>query len=97
MIDNIFSLEEKKEVLKEILKRNQKLLYIYENKNYDYKEYAVRLVNYTTSANIVFKGKLVNIKINLLSVYNNDYSHDEVKRIVFENKNMLEGYLNALN
>ena len=89
----VLSTQEKKKCLQEIIKKNKKILYIYEQSlipetGYDYKVYVKGLIRYVASSNELFKGDLINILINLYSIAQNDLEKSEVKRIVHENTNM---------
>ena len=88
----ILTLEEKEKCLKEIIKKNRRILYVYEqsqlpDSEYNYKVYVHGLVLYVTTSNNLFKGELVNIVVNLCSILQNELDHAEIKKLVFENTN----------
>lgn len=84
---------EKKICLKEINKKLTKILFVYEksqeeNSEYNYKIFVQALILYVSSSNILFNGELVNIIVNLFTILNNDFNKSELKKIVFECKNI---------
>lgn len=89
---------EKAVCLKEIIKKNKKILYVYEqtlipNSNYNYKVYVGSLLLYVSSSNEFFNDGLINILINLSSIMNNDFDKSQIKKLVHENTNILEHLL----
>lgn len=96
----ILTWQEKKKCLEEILKRVKKILYVYEktleNKEYDYKIFVTGLLFYVYSSDKLFEGGLTNIIINLNTILINDFDKNQLKKIVFETKNMLEYMLREI-
>lgn len=89
---------EKVACLKEIIKKNKKILYVYEqslipNSNYNYKVYVGSLLLYVSSSNEFFDDELINILINLSSIMNNEFEKTQIKKLVHENTNLLEHLL----
>ena len=85
--------------LEEIIKKNKKILYVFEqsqlpNSGYNYKVYVGGLILYVSSSNELFDGDLVNILINLNSIVGNDFDKNQLKRIVHENTNIATFLLN---
>lgn len=88
----VFTPEEKVRCLTEIIKKNKKILYVYEqslkpDSNYNYKVYVHGLVLFISTSNELFNGALVNIIVNLCSILQNDLEKAEIKKLVFENTN----------
>lgn len=93
------TLDEKIKCLKEIQSKIKKILYVYdksneEDSNYNYKVYCGGILIYVSSSNVLFKGELVNILINLNAIVTNDFDKPQIKRIVFESKNQVDHLLN---
>ena len=91
----ILSIKEKKKCLEQILKKNKKILYVYEQSlipdtGYDYKSYLKGLIRYVSSSNELFEGELINVLVNFYSIFQNDLEKEEVRRIVHENSNVLK-------
>ena len=89
---------EKEVCLKEIIKKNKKILYVYEqtflpDSNYNYKVYVGSLLLYVSSSNDFFDDALINVLINLSSIMHNDLDKTQIKKIVHENTNLLEHLL----
>lgn len=103
-IDNnefVLSTEEKKQCLRQMAKKNRKILYVYErslepDSGYDYKEYLKGFVLYATTSNTLFRGGLVNVLINLHSILQNDLEYAEIKKLVYENANYLSYFLKKI-
>ena len=90
----MLSIKEKKKCLEQILKKNKKILYVYEQSlipdtGYDYKSYLKGLIRYVSSSNELFEGELINVLVNFYSIFQNDLEKEEIKRIVHENSNVL--------
>ena len=88
----IFTPEEKIRCLNEIIKKNKKILYVYEQSlipesNYNYKVYVHGLVLFVSTSNELFNGELVNLIVNLCSILQNDLEKADIKKLVFENTN----------
>ena len=88
----IFTPEEKIRCLNEIIKKNKKILYVYEQSlnpetNYNYKVYVHGLALFISASNELFNGELVNLIVNLCSILQNDLDKPEIRKIVFENVN----------
>lgn len=88
----IFTPEEKIRCLNEIIKKNKKILYVYEQSlnpetNYNYKVYVHGLALFISTSNELFNGELVNLIVNLCSILQNDLDKSEIRKIVFENVN----------
>ena len=97
----ILTPEERTRCLKEIIKKNKKILYVYEqsllpNSTYDYKVYIHGLLLFISTSNSLFKGELVNLMINLCSILQNDFEKAEIKKLVFENNNFATYLLNKV-
>jgi formiminotetrahydrofolate cyclodeaminase len=95
MVSFKLSTAEKRACLREIIKKNKKILYVYEqsfvpDSNYDYKVFVGAFALYLDSANVLFNGELINIKINLYSILSNDFDKKELKKIVHENTNIAQ-------
>ena len=91
----ILSNEEKVQCLKEIIKRLKKILYVYEKSldpetNYNYKIYCGGLLIYVSSSNYLFEGELINIIVNLNAILKNDFTKQNLKKIVFESINFAQ-------
>ena len=89
----VLSLEEKVKCLEEILNKIKKILYVYDktlepDSKYDYKVYCGGVLIYVSSSNLLFNGELVNIVININAILTNEFSKTQIKRIVFETKNL---------
>lgn len=88
----IFTPEEKIRCLNEIIKKNKKILYVYEQSlkpetNYNYKVYVHGLVLFISASNELFNGELVNLIVNLCSILQNDLEKADIRKLVFENTN----------
>ena len=88
----IFTPEEKIRCLSEIIKKNKKILQVYEQSlnpetNYNYKVYVHGLALFISASNELFNGELVNLIVNLCSILQNDLDKPEIRKIVFENVN----------
>lgn len=85
---------EKITCLEEIKKRIVRSLYVYEKSQeyelYDYKEYIRNLIIFISSANDILEGSLVNIKVNLNSILQNNFEKRQFKTIIFECKNYID-------
>ena len=91
----ILSNEEKVQCLKEIIKKLKKILYVYEKSldpetNYNYKIYCGGLLIYVSSSNYLFEGELINIIVNLNAILKNDFTKQNLKKIVFESINFAQ-------
>lgn len=96
----ILSLDEKIKCLEEILNRVKKILYVYDkslepDSTYNYKIYINGIMIYVSSSNYLFKGELVSIVVNLNAIATNNFSKAQLKRIVFETRNLLEFMLDG--
>jgi len=88
------TMEEKLKCLKEIRTRNKRILYVYEkslipNSEYNYKVYLNGLIWFVSSANKLFEGDLVKVKVNLYTIVENNFGKDVIKKIVHENTNFI--------
>lgn len=88
----IFTPEEKIRCLNEIIRKNKKILYVYEqslkpDSNYNYKMYVHGLVLFISTSNELFNGNLVSLIVNLCSILQNDLDKAEIRKLVFENTN----------
>ena len=88
----IFTPEEKIRCLNEIIKKNKKILYVYEQSlkpetNYNYKVYVHGLVLFISASKELFNGELVNLIVNLCSILQNDLEKADIRKLVFENTN----------
>ena len=86
----ILTAQEKRKCLKEIIRKNKRILFVYEqslkpNSTYNYKVFVHSLALYVSTSNILFKGSLVDILVNLCSILQNDFDKQEIKKLVFEN------------
>lgn len=84
---------ERKKCLTEIIKKNKKILYAYEQSqlpetNYNYKMYIGGLLIYVSSSNVLFNGELINILINLNAIMTNNFDKKQIKKIVHETTNI---------
>lgn len=75
----VLSLDEKIKCIEEILSRVKKILYVYdkskeEGSSYNYKVYIGGILIYVSSSNILFRGDLVSVIINLNAILINDFS-----------------------
>lgn len=91
----ILSMDEKIRCVEEILSKVKKILYVYdksleEKSNYNYKVYVGGILIYVSSSNVLFKGELISIIVNLNAILINNFSKTQLKRIVFETRNILE-------
>lgn len=98
----ILTAQEKKKCLKEIIRKNKRILYVYEqsfkpNSNYNYKIFVHSLALYVSTSNVLFKGSLVDILVNLCSILQNDFEKKEIKKLVFENINYAKFLLGKVN
>lgn len=89
--------KERKACLVEIRKRIFKIIYVFEktengSPNYDYKKYVKNILRYVSSADELLDGELMNIKIHMNTLLQNDLIKSELKSIVFE----CENYINYL-
>lgn len=94
--------EEKIQCLEEIKNKLKKILFVYERSldpkyNYNYKVYVGGIAIYTSSSNLLFKGELVNIIINLNSILTNNFEKDQIKRLVLESVNFVDFLLKKYN
>lgn len=91
----VLSLEEKIRCLEEIESKLKKILYVYDesqkpNSSYNYKVYIGGVLIYISSSNMLFGGELVNIIVNLNAIMTNNFSKAQIKRIVFESRNLAQ-------
>lgn len=98
----VLTAQEKRKCLKEIIRKNKRVLYVYEqslkpNSNYDYKVFVHSLALYVSTSNELFKGGLVDIVINLSSILQNDLTKEDIKKLVFENINFANFLLGKVN
>lgn len=98
----VLTAQEKRKCLKEIIRKNKRILYVYEqslkpNSTYDYKVFVHSLALYVSTSNELFKGGLVDIVINLSSILQNDLTKEEIKKLVFENINFASFLLGRVN
>jgi len=89
------STKERKACLKEIIKKNKKILYVFEqseipDSGYNYKTYVGSILLYISSSNELFNGELINILINLNTIMINNLDKKQIKKIVLEIKNIAE-------
>lgn len=94
-LELILSKKEKKKCLEQILKKNKKILYVYEQSlipdtGYNYKSYLKGLIRYVSSSNELFSGELITVLVNFYSIFQNELEKDEIKRLVHENSNLLK-------
>ena len=92
---------ERIECLKEIRKRNKRILFVYEkslekNSNYDYLAYVRNVVMFVSTANELIEGKLASVKVNLCNILNNNLAKDDIRKIVLENNNFLNYILKSV-
>lgn len=88
----IFTPEEKIRCLNEIIKKNRKVLFVYEKSlepesNYNYKVYVHGLVLFMSASNELFNGDLVSLIVNLCSILQNDLEKKDIRKLVLENVN----------
>lgn len=92
--------EEKEHALVEIKKRCIKGLYVYEqtekDKAYNYKNFIYNLITFVQTSDQLFGGELAQIVINLQSILNNDFEKKEFRRIILENKNIVDYKIKTL-
>lgn len=96
-----FSDEERIKCLKEIISRVNKILYVYDksmqDSKYDYKLFCGGILLFVASSNDLFNGDLLNtditLKVNLNSIISKDLDKAQIKRLVFETKNILDKQL----
>ena len=91
----IFTLEEKIQCLKEIETKLKKILFVYDesqkpDSNYNYKVYTGGVLIYISSSNMLFGGELVSVIVNLNAIVTNNFSKAQIKRIVFESRNLIQ-------
>ena len=89
------SLDEKIRCLEEIISKLKKVLYVYDksfekNSNYNYKVFCGGIMIYVSSSNVLFDGELVNIIVNLNAILTNNFSKNQIKRLVFETINFTQ-------
>jgi hypothetical protein len=90
----VLSKEEQRLCLKEINKKLTRIIYVYEksqeqDSEYDnYKIFVSSVMLYVSSSNILFNGELINIIVNLVTILNNDFDKLQLKKIIFECKNI---------
>lgn len=91
---------EKIECLKEIKKRNKRILFVYEksqeDSNYDYLAYVRNVIMFVSTSNELIDGKLATVKINLCNILSNDLSKEDIRKIVLENNNFLTYILKSV-
>lgn len=88
----VFTPEEKIRCLNEIIKKNKKVLFVYEKSlepesNYNYKVYVHGLLLFMSASNELFNGDLVNLIVNLCSILQNDLEKSDIRKLVLENVN----------
>lgn len=88
----VFTPEEKIRCLNEIIKKNRKVLFVYEKSlepesNYNYKVYVHGLLLFMSASNELFNGDLVNLIVNLCSILQNDLEKSDIRKLVLENVN----------
>lgn len=83
--------------LKEISKKILRILYVYEkseeNPEYNYKPYVYAVILYISSFNELVEYELTDILVNLNSLLINDFDKRQIKKIVFECKNIVDKVL----
>lgn len=84
MIAFVISNKEKSIYLDKLKGRIFKILPLFENSEVDYKLYVSSLLISLNSANELFDGMLIDIFVNIHSIYCNDFSHKEIKKIILE-------------
>lgn len=87
--------EEKIHCLEEIKSKLKRVIFVYEksldpNSNYNYKVYTGGVIMYVSSSNLLFKGELVSIIINLNSILNNNLDKKQIKRLMLESVNFVD-------
>jgi hypothetical protein len=101
LVNLILSSTEKLTCLKEIRKKNKRILYVYEqslepSSGYDYKVYIGALILYVSTSDTLFEGQLTNILINLKTIYDNELNKQQIRSLVHENTNKLNKMLKDL-
>lgn len=99
--DIFLTREEKIRCLKGIIKKHYRILHVYEkslnqDNEYDYKMFVRSFALYVSTSNTLFGGNLVDILINLCSIIEEDLSHSEIRKIVFDNLNYANFLLKRL-
>lgn len=84
---------ETKIAFKNIIKKILRILHVYEksleDSEYDYKQYVYAVIMYISSTNEMVDFNLTDIIINLNNILINDLDKKQIKRIVFECKNIV--------
>ena len=91
---------EKIECLKEIKKRNKRILFVYEksqeDSKYDYLAYVRNVIMFVSTSNELIGGKLASIKVNLCNILANNLDKEGIRKIVLENNNFLDYVLKSV-
>lgn len=90
----VFTKEEKINCLKEIDKRLQKILYVYEKSleddNYDFRAYVYSVIIFLTSSDKLFDYGLVDIIVNINSILYTDMNKKQIRKIVLDSKHTIQ-------
>lgn len=85
---------------KNIIKKVLRILHVYEksleDEAYDYKQYVYAVIMYISSTNEMVNFNLTDIIINLNNILINDLDKKQIKRIVFECKNIVSHKIDEL-
>ena len=92
---------EKIECLKEVKKRNKRILFVYEKSqeegsNYDYLAYVRNVIMFVSTSNELIEGKLASVKVNLCNILANDLDKEGIRKIILENNNFLNYILKSV-
>lgn len=87
--------------LKKISKKIVRSIFIFEEtiknpQQYNYKEYVKNILIFIQSADKFFDGQLVDVKVGLSGVIDNDFDKQQYKAIVFECKNYIDYLLSKI-
>ena len=93
----VFIGEARQKCVFDIKKRIVRILYVYEesehNKEFNYKVYVNSLMLYLLSSNELLDFELTSVIVLLNSVLQNDFDKQQLKKTIFEAKNIIENLL----
>ena len=94
------SAKEVQVALKNINKKILRVLHVYEksleNEEYNYKQYVYAVIMYISSVNEMAEYNLTDIIVNLNNLIINDFDKSQIKRIIFECKNIVNKILDKI-
>lgn len=91
---------ETKIAFQNIIKKVLRILHVYEksleDSEYDYKQYVYAVIMYISSTNEMVNFNLTDVIVNLNNILINDLNKRQIKRIVFECKNIVSYKIDEL-